>query len=181
LASLTRNPTTALLESTRIKREFFLRDRGAITAQAVVLAAALKRGGKLISFGNGGSAAHAKRAADCLLRKGLPAVALPSLFAPDGPSFAALYQAVRRKGDCALAISTSGNSANVLETVAAAQEAGDPVIAFTGNNGGRLRGLIPSALVVGDDTTTYAVARIQEVHLMLVHELCAMTFSLLNA
>jgi D-sedoheptulose 7-phosphate isomerase len=176
---MSRNPTTALLESTRLKREFFTRNRDAITAQSMMLAATLKRGGKLISFGNGGSATDAQRAADCLLRKGLPAVALPSVFTPDGPAFSSLYAALRRKGDCALAISTSGNSSNVLETVQVAQEAGDPVIAFTGNSGGRLRGMVPSALVVGDDTTNHAVARIQEVHLMLIHELCAATFALL--
>jgi len=147
----------------------------------VVLVATLKRGGKLISFGNGGSAADAQRAAECLLRKGMPAVALPSVFTPDGPAFSSLYQALRRQGDCALAISTSGNSPNVLDTVQVAQEAGDPVIAFTGNSGGRLRGMVPNALVVGDHTTKHAVARIQEVHLMLVHELCAVAFSLLQS
>ncbi len=178
---MSRNPTTALLESMRVKREFFTRNRDAITAQAVVLVATLKRGGKLISFGNGGSAADAQHAAECLLSKGLPAVALPSVFTPNGPAFSSLYRALRRQGDCALAISTSGNSPNVLDTVKVAQEGGDPVIAFTGNSGGRLRGMVPSALVVGDDTTTHAVARIQEVHLMLVHELCAATFSLLQS
>jgi D-sedoheptulose 7-phosphate isomerase len=163
-----------------VKREFFTLNRDAITAQAVVLVATFKRGGKLISFGNGGSAADAQRMAECLLGKGLPAVALPSIFTPDGPAFAQLYTALRKKGDCALAISTSGNSPNILDTVQAAQEAGDPVIAFTGNSGGRLRGLVPSALTVGHDKSTHAVARIQEVHIMLVHELCAVTFALLK-
>jgi D-sedoheptulose 7-phosphate isomerase len=177
---MTRNPSTSLQDSLRLKRDFFALNRDAITAQAMMLMATFKRGGKLISFGNGGSAADAQRMAECLLRKGLPAVALPSVFTPDGPAFSQLYMALRKKGDCALAISTSGNSPNILETVQAAQEAGDPVIAFTGNSGGRLRGLVPSALTVGDDKTAHAVARIQEVNIMLVHELCAVTFSLLN-
>jgi D-sedoheptulose 7-phosphate isomerase len=177
---MTLNAKASLEESLRVKRDFFAQNRDAITAQAVVLVATLKRGGKLISFGNGGSAADAQRAADCLLRKGMPAVALPSVFSPEGPAFCSLYAALRRKGDCALAISTSGNSPNILETVQVAQAASDPVIAFTGNGGGRLRGMVPNALVVGDESTKLAVARIQEVHLMLVHELCAVTFSLLH-
>ena len=181
MTPMSRSPMNSLQESLRVKRDFFATNREAITAQAVVLAATFKRGGKLISFGNGGSAADAQRVAECLLRKGLPAVALPSLFTPDGPVFSSLYSALRHKGDCALAISTSGNSANILDTVQVAQEAGDPVIAFTGNSGGRLRGMVPNALTVGDDKTTHAVARIQEVHLMLVHELCAVTFSLLQS
>ena len=173
-------PVSPLEESLRIKRDFFQRNHDAIRAQAVLLAAALNRGGKLISFGNGGSAADAKRAAEVLLRKGYAAVALPALFTPDGPSFAALYQALRRPGDCALAISTSGNSQNVLETVEAAQAVKDPVIAFTGNSGGMLRGMVPGALVVGDSNSRLSTARIQEVHLMLVHELCSIAFSLAN-
>jgi D-sedoheptulose 7-phosphate isomerase len=172
---------TSLQDSLRLKRDFFALNRDAITGQAVMLAATFRRGGKLISFGNGGSAADAQRIAECMLRKGLPAIALPSVFTPEGPAFSSLYLALRKKGDCALAISTSGNSPNILETVQAAQEAGDPVIAFTGNSGGRLRGMVPNALTVGDDKTTHAVARIQEVHLMLVHELCAATFALLKS
>jgi D-sedoheptulose 7-phosphate isomerase len=171
-------PAHALEESLRIKRDFFQRNHDAIHAQAVLLAATLMRGGKLIAFGNGGSAADAKRAAEVLLRKGHAAIALPALFTPAGPSFAALYQSLRRPGDCALAISTSGNSNNVLETVEAAQAAKDPVIAFTGNSGGKLRRMVGGALVVGGDRTQLSTARIQEVHLMLVHELCSIAFSL---
>jgi D-sedoheptulose 7-phosphate isomerase len=173
-------PINPLEESLRIKRDFFQRNRDAINIQAMLLAATLKRGGKLIAFGNGGSAADAKRAADVLLRKGYAAVPLPALFTPDGPSFAALYQSLRRPGDCALAISTSGNSKNILETVEAAQALKDPVIAFTGNSGGKLRGLVASALAVGDDHSRLSTARIQEVHLMLVHELCSIAISIAN-
>jgi phosphoheptose isomerase len=170
-----------LAESLRIKRDFFERNHDAIHTQAVLLAATLMRGGKLIAFGNGGSAADAKRVTEVLLRKGHSAIALPAMFTPDGPSFASLYQALRRPGDCALAISTSGNSKNVIETVEAAQGAKDSVIAFTGNSGGKLRTLVGGALVVGDDRTQLSTARIQEVHLMLVHELCSIAFSIANA
>lgn len=170
--------TNPLEESLRIKRDFFERNRGAINSQAVLLAATLKRGGKLISFGNGGSASDSRRAADVLIRKGYAAISLPAMYSPDGPPFAALYRSLRRPGDCALAISTSGNSKNVLETVEAAQAGKDPVIAFTGNSGGILKALIPSALVVGDDNSRLSTARIQEVHLMLVHELCSIAFAL---
>jgi len=169
-----------LMDSTRLKREFFLRNKDAVNTQAVVLAAALQRGGKLIAFGNGGSAADSNRIAEVLIRKGFAAISLPEIFDLDGPGYAELYKALRRPGDIALAISTSGNSANVLQTVEAAQAAKDPVIAFTGNSGGRLRTLVPSALVVGDENSKHPVARIQEVHLMLVHELCNVAFSILN-
>ncbi len=163
-----------------MKREFFERNREALSSQAVLLAASLNRGGKLITFGNGGSAADAQRAAACLIRRGMRAIALPTMYTPDGPSFASLYQALRSNGDCALAISTSGNSENVLKTVEMAQQNGDTVIAFSGNGGGRLRGLVPNALLVGDENTRYSTARIQEVHLMLVHELCAVAAPLVN-
>jgi phosphoheptose isomerase len=54
------------------------------------------------------------------------------------------------------------------------------VIAFTGNSGGKLRGLVASALAVGDDHSRLSTARIQEVHLMLVHELCSIAISIAN-
>ncbi len=173
------NPNS-LADSLQLKRDFFAQHGPAVATQALVLAAALKRGGKLIAFGNGGSAADAQRTADYLISKGLPAVSLPALFRPEGPAFSSLYTSLRAKGDCALAISTSGNSPNIIETVELAQRSGDYVIAFTGNGGGRLRGLVPSALCVGDANTSHAVARIQEVHLMLVHELCSQTVALVK-
>ena len=173
-------PAQTLSESLQWKRDIFTRNQEALMVQAMLLTATLKRGGKLIAFGNGGSAADAKRVAECLLRQGIAATALPAMFTPDSPGFAALYKAVRRPGDCALAISTSGNSPNVLLTVETAQKENDSVIAFTGNSGGRLRKLVPGALTVGDDKTKVSVARIQEVHLMMVHEFCALTFALLH-
>jgi len=115
---MTRTLLAGLIESLQLKRDFFERNREAISAQAVLLAATLKRGNKLIAFGNGGSAADARRVADCLLQKGAPAIALPSMSSPEGPAFATLYQALRRPGDCALAISTSGNSNNILRALA---------------------------------------------------------------
>jgi phosphoheptose isomerase len=165
-----------LPESLRLKREFFERNREAVRSRAGVLAATLNVGGKLLAFGNGGSAADSQRAAAYLVARGFPAVALPAYTTSDNLTFAQLYRALRWKGDCALAISTSGNSANVLEAVQAALKLGDPVIAFTGNDGGRLRGLVPDALLVPSNSTP----RIQEVHLMLVHELCDVAFSLVH-
>lgn len=161
----------SLNESLRLKREFFERHGEAIAAQAARLGAVLKQGGKVLAFGNGGSAADAQRAAAAIVARGFAAVALPAdTVAGAALSFAAQYRALRRSGDGALAISTSGNSANVLEAVEAALELGDPVIALAGRDGGRLRDLVPDALVVPSAST----ARIQEVHLMLVHELRAL-------
>jgi D-sedoheptulose 7-phosphate isomerase len=162
----------ALAESLQLKRTFFAAHGEAIAAQARRLAAALKAGGKLLAFGNGGSAADARRAAACLLENGFPAVPLAS-FAGNPLSFAELYRALRRPGDCAMAISTSGNSANVLDAVRAARGLGDPVIALTGKGGGHLLGLVPDALVVPSASTQ----RIQEVHIMIVHELCALAIA----
>ncbi len=163
--------SAGLRESFRLKREFFERRGEAISAQAERLGGVLRQGGKVLAFGNGGSAADAQRAAASILARGFAAVALSAdRVAGDTLSFAAQYRALRRLGDCALAISTSGNSSNVLEAVEVALELGDPVIALAGRDGGRLQVLVPDALVVSSPST----ARIQEVHLMLVHELCAL-------
>ena len=95
--------------------------------------------------------------------------------------FAKQLRAIGRRGDLLLAISTSGNSANVLEAVRAAHELGVRVIALTGAGGGRL-----AAAMAADDVHLCvphkSTARIQEVHLLVLHCLCdAIDFQLFGA
>ncbi len=146
----------------------------------------LQQGGKVLSCGNGGSAGDAQHFAAELLnrfeteRKGLPAVALTTdsstltSIANDyhyDKIFARQVLALGREGDILLAISTSGNSPNVVQAIHSAHEVGMSVIALTGRDGGAMAGLLTAKdheLRVPAERT----ARIQEVHLLLIHCLC---------
>lgn len=146
----------------------------------------LSNGGKVLSCGNGGSAADAQHFSSELLgryerdRDGLPAVALTtdssttSAIANDygyEQVFARQVRALGNKGDILLAISTSGNSPNVLAAVDAASQQGMHVVALSGRDGGKLPGHLGDSdieLRVPADRTI----RIQEVHLLIVHSLC---------
>jgi D-sedoheptulose 7-phosphate isomerase len=173
-------------ESARLKTEA-APVLGAPIAQAgLMLAQALKSGGKALACGNGGSAADAQHFAAELVnrfeaeRPPLAAVALTTdssnltSIANDyawEQVFAKQLRALGRRGDVLLAISTSGNSKNVLEALHAAHELGLRVIALTGNGGGKM-----AAMVKADDVHICVphrqTARIQEVHLLALHCLC---------
>jgi D-sedoheptulose 7-phosphate isomerase len=151
-----------------------------------VLVESLRAGGKIMSCGNGGSAADAQHFAAELVnrfeieRPPLAAVALST----DTSSLTSIandyaYQqvfskplrAIGRRGDALLAISTSGNSANVVDAIGAAHELGIRVVALTGNGGGKMGAALRPEdvhLCVPHRTT----ARIQEVHLLCLHCLC---------
>jgi D-sedoheptulose 7-phosphate isomerase len=144
---------------------------------------ALRKGGKLLLFGNGGSAAQAQHAAAELTgryrreRRALAAVALTtdtSALTAIGNDygiervFERQLEALARPGDVALALSTSGKSPNVLRAVEAAKRLGLRVIALTGGDGGALAGRADVALVV----PSAATPQIQEAHLALLHVLC---------
>ncbi|HUA24714.1 MAG TPA: D-sedoheptulose 7-phosphate isomerase [Steroidobacteraceae bacterium] len=150
-----------------------------------VLAATLSAGGKLLLCGNGGSAADSQHIAAELSgrflkdRRPLAAVALSTdtsaltCIANDygfDEVFSRQVVALGRKGDCLLAISTSGNSRNVLRAAEVARAAGIQVIGLLGRDGGALRALCDTAIVVPSATT----ARIQEAHIFIGHTLCAM-------
>lgn len=157
-----------------------------IARAGTLLAQALQAGAKVLACGNGGSAADAQHFAAELVnrfeveRAPLAAVALTTdsstltSIANDydfRQVFAKQVRAIGRRGDALLAISTSGNSANVLEAISVAHELGVRVIAMTGNGGGK------TAALLGPEDVHLCVphkntARIQEVHLLVLHCLC---------
>src|SRR5947209_1095160 len=173
-------------ESARLKSEA-ARVLGEPIAQAgQLLARSLKAGGKVLACGNGGSAADAQHFAAELVnrfeaeRPPLAAVALTTdssnltSIANDyawEQVFSKQLRALGRRGDVLLAISTSGNSGNVLAALPVAHELGVRVIALTGNGGGKMGPLLKeddAHICVPHKTT----ARIQEVHLLVLHCLC---------
>jgi len=154
-----------------------------VVTAADAVTACYRGGGKLIIFGNGGSAADAQHVAAefvgrfLIERRPLPAVALntnSSAVTAIGndygydDSFARQLRAHAQPGDVAWALSTSGNSPNVILAVEAARELGLVTIGFTGGSGGRLAEAVDHAIVVPNDATP----RIQEGHLMCAHVLC---------
>lgn len=145
--------------------------------------ASLKSGGKLMFFGNGGSAADAQHLATELTiryktdRAALAALALTtdtSALTAAGNDlgferiFARQIEALGKPGDVAIAISTSGKSPNVTAALKQAKAMGIVTAALTGKNGGDLPGLAEHVLLVPSSTT----ARIQEMHIMLGQMLC---------
>lgn len=144
---------------------------------------ALRAGGKLIFFGNGGSAADAQHLAAELTghfvreRAPLSAVALStdtSALTAIGNDygfehvFERQIRALGRRGDLCIAISTSGNSPNVLRAVEAARELGIAVVGLTGRGGGSLARVSDIPIVIPSDST----ARVQECHITIGHILC---------
>lgn len=158
----------------------------AISRAGSLLAACLRGGGKLLVCGNGGSAADAQHFSAELLgryereRDGLPAIALHAdsstvtAVANDygyEHVFARQVLALGRPGDVLLAISTSGNSPGILRAVEAAQQAGLGVVALTGRDGGALAPLLrPADIEIR--VPAQVTARIQEVHILVLHCLC---------
>ena len=157
-----------------------------IEAAIRLMAESLRAGGKVMACGNGGSAADSQHFAAELLnrfekeRAPLAAIALTTdtstltSIANDyayDQVFAKQVAALGRAGDVLLAISTSGNSPNVMTAMAVAHERGVRVVALTGKGGGRMRELLAADdvhLCVPAERT----ARIQEVHLLTLHCLC---------
>jgi D-sedoheptulose 7-phosphate isomerase len=156
-------------------------------AEAVeAMTAALINNGKILACGNGGSAADAQHFAAELVnrfeleRPPLAAIALTtdsSILTSIGNDydfvqiFSKQVRALGQADDILLAISTSGNSANVIDAISAAHERGLRVVALTGKGGGKIAGLLGERdvhLCVPTERT----ARIQEVHLLILHCLC---------
>jgi D-sedoheptulose 7-phosphate isomerase len=155
----------------------------AIAASADALVQAYRGGHKAIFFGNGGSAADAQHLAAefvgryLLERQPLPALALngnSSAVTAIGNDygyeqvFARQLEALGAPGDVAVAISTSGNSENVIAAVHCARRKNIFTIGLTGSSGGRLRGLVDVLIAVPSDETP----RIQECHILVGHAMC---------
>lgn len=169
-------------ESLALKQRFFEESAALLVAVGGRMASCLLGGGRLLAFGNGGSAADAQHFVAELVgrlareRRALSAIALstdPSVVTALGNDlgfdevFRRQVEAHGRPGDVALAISTSGRSPNVLAGAGAARERGMRVVALTGNGGGALAGLADDLLDVPHADTQ----RIQEVHGMALHVL----------
>ena len=158
----------------------------AVARAAEILTESLLADGKILACGNGGSAADAQHFAAEMVgrfereRPELPAISLSTdtsiltAVANDysyEQVFAKQVRALGAKGDVLLAISTSGNSGNIIAAINAAREREMRVVALTGKGGGRIGQMLSagdSHLCVPHDRT----ARIQEVHLLMIHCLC---------
>lgn len=156
-----------------------------IASAAQMMTASLAKGGKILFCGNGGSAADAQHLAAELVvrlrssfpRPAIPAVALTvdtSILTAAGNDygfdliFARQVEALGAAGDILIAISTSGNSGNIIQAVNAAQSRKMAVIAFVGGSGGALASMAELSLVAPSQNT----ARIQECHILIGHILC---------
>lgn len=157
--------------------------RSLVTIVGQRMAEALRKGNKIIYFGNGGSAADAQHLEAELAgrylrdRKGLPGLALTSnassitAIANDYSFemvFARQLESLSNPGDIAVGISTSGNSANVLKAAKVGRERGLLTVGMTGRSGGKLKGEVDYCICVPSDDTP----RIQESHILIGHILC---------
>jgi D-sedoheptulose 7-phosphate isomerase len=172
-------------ESAAVKLQFVEDNAPRVATVAQRMAEVLLRGGKLLFVGNGGSAADAQHLAAEFVnrfqrdRRALAAVALTtdsSVLTSIGNDlgfdqvFSRQVEALARPGDLLVAISTSGNSVNVLRAVEVGRELGLATVALTGGSGGALAAAAEEAFVVQSHETP----RIQETHITLGHALCAL-------
>lgn len=148
-----------------------------------VITKCYQNGNKTVIFGNGGSAADAQHFAAELVgrfkleRKSLPSISLTtdtSILTSIGNDYGFDYifsrqcESIVNSKDIVIAISTSGNSKNVINGVTTAKKKGAYIIGLTGNNGGNLKKFVDINLVVPSKSTP----RIQEVHRILMHIIC---------
>jgi D-sedoheptulose 7-phosphate isomerase len=167
-------------ESAEVKEAFFRAEADRIEALARAMAAAFERGGRLYVMGNGGGATDAQHVAVEFChpiiekRRPLPALALTTDSAlltaiSNDRDFARVFGdqllTHARRGDMALALSTSGQSPNLVHALDVARDLGLMTIAFTGKDGGRLAALADHAFVV----PSFSIHRIQETHVALYH------------
>lgn len=160
--------------------DFFLK---CLADVAVVAARALKRGNKLLIFGNGGSAADAQHmAAELVGRFFRPRVPLAAIALTTDSSvltsisndqdfkevFARQIRALGKPGDVAVAITTSGRSQNVLRGLQEARQIGIVTVGLTGGEGGEVAALVDYLINVPHDSTP----RVQEMHITIAHILC---------
>ncbi|MDX1702406.1 MAG: D-sedoheptulose 7-phosphate isomerase [Melioribacteraceae bacterium] len=156
---------------------------GIINEVSEILVSTIKSGNKILLFGNGGSAADAQHIAAELSgryrreRKGLPALALTTdtsaLTAISNDygfeyTFARQVEALAKKGDAIIGISTSGNSENVVQGILKGKEIGCELIGLSGKDGGKLKTVCDFNIIIPSEST----ARIQEMHILIGHIFC---------
>ena len=180
---MTKRISAIVSDSLSLKQAFFAAHTGDVELVASKIAEALAAGNKLLVFGNGGSAADAQHIAGELVnrflqeRRALPAMALTTdggvltCIANDSgfeKVFARQIEALGNEGDVCLAISTSGQSPNIVAACEQARSQKIKVIGLLGRDGGRVAPLCDIALIVPSEDTQ----RIQETHNLLGHILC---------
>lgn len=180
----------AFEESISVKQKFIKENLDTVIDVSKLLSSMFNRGNKLILFGNGGSATDASHIAAEFVnrfmkeRPGLPAIALNTDTAiitsiANDYDFSDIYarqmKALAQEGDIIIALSTSGNSPNILKAVDAARKKKLKIIAFTGAKGDKLASKSDYVFAVPSSSTP----RIQETHITLGHVLCQMVEELL--
>jgi D-sedoheptulose 7-phosphate isomerase len=175
----------SLNESAETKQKIFSECKNDILKAVELLVDCFKKGNKLLLCGNGGSAADCQHIATELMirlshhiqRPALPAIALTtdtSNLTAGGNDigfenvFARNVEGLGDEGDILLAISTSGNSPNVIKAVEMAHKKGMKVISFLGGNGGKLKPLVDLPIIIPSSNTQ----RIQEGHITVAHIIC---------
>ena len=175
----------AFIESADIKKKFAQNNAAKIEKITEEIVEAFKRGNKLLLFGNGGSAADCQHIAAEFVnrfkieRPPLPAIALTtdtSIITSIGNDydfseiFVKQIKAIAAAGDIVIAISTSGNSPNIVKAIETCKKLELTTILLSGSNGGKALELSDYAFLVPTEDTP----RIQEVHIILAHVLCEM-------
>lgn len=170
-------------ESILVKQQVVEKQLSSINDIANALLKSLKAGNKALFFGNGGSAADSQHLTAEMVskfrrvRKAVPAIALTvdtSILTSIGNDFGYDYvfarqiEALGRKGDVAIGISTSGNSPNVIRALQTARNMGLVTVGFTGQGGGQMQELTDICFNVPSTST----ARIQESHITAGHAIC---------
>lgn len=170
-------------ESIRVKEETFKTNDEKIVQAIESILESFRRNGKILFFGNGGSAADSQHIAAEFIgrfkkeRRALPAIALTtdtSILTALGNDygfdviFARQIEGLGNRGDVAFGISTSGNSKNVIEGIKQAKKMGLKTISLTGCGGGKVARLTDISIIVPSMET----ARIQESHICIAHAIC---------
>lgn len=170
-------------ESIKVKEAVIIKLSKDIKDTASLIAVSLKKGGKVILFGNGGSAADAQHiAAEFIGRFKLERQALASISLTTNTSvltsiandygyeevFSRQLEGIASKNDIAIGISTSGNARNVITGLLEAKKLGLKTVALTGSGGGEMANIADISLAVPSDNTP----RIQEAHIVIGHVIC---------
>jgi len=183
VSGMTGRISTIVEESIALKREFFRRSLVEVRRAVQMVVGTLKGGGKLLIFGNGGSAADAQHIAAefvnkfMMKRDALPAIALTTdtsvlTSVANDTDFSQVFsrqiEALGQEGDLAWGITTSGRSSNVVQGLIRAKQLGLKTLVLTGSDGGEVLKVADLSLLVPSRSTP----RVQEVHIMIGHIIC---------